>query len=47
MKALHVLNSALWLVNAVVWAFYAGVFLMAAVSLGATLLSAAMWRYAE
>lgn len=47
MKALHALNGALWLVNAVVWAFYAHVWPMALASLGATFLSAAMWRYAE
>lgn len=44
MKILHAINAALWLANAVVWAFYAGVVFMAGASLVAAGLSVYLWR---
>lgn len=44
MRLLHMLNAGLWLGNAVVWAFYAGVVFMAGASLAAAGLSVYLWR---
>ena len=43
-QILHAINAALWLANAVVWAFYAGVVFMAGASLVAAGLSVYLWR---
>lgn len=43
MRMLHVVNAALWLANAVVWALYAGVVFMAGASLAAAGLSVYLW----
>lgn len=44
MSALHYVNAALWLANAVTWAFYAHVPAMAVASLGAAVLSIVLAR---
>lgn len=44
MSALHYVNAALWLANAVTWAFYAHVPAMAIVSIAAASLSLALAR---
>ena len=46
MNALHYLNAALWLANAITWAFYAHSTPMAVASLGAVALSLLMARNA-